>query len=80
MIKDTEGLHARPIARIVMGLTKTSCQVTVTGARGRADGRNMMELMSLGARQGEMLEFTFDGEDETEASRMLQELLADIGL
>lgn len=79
-IRDEEGLHARPIARIVMELQGFSCRVTVTGAGGQADGRDLMDLMSLHARQGETLEFSFDGQDEEEASEAMQELLAAVGL
>ncbi len=79
-IHDEEGLHARPIAGIVMELRDSSCQVTVEGRRGRADGKNLMELMALGARQGEVLEFSFDGADEEAVSQALQQLLAVLGL
>lgn len=79
-IRNAEGLHARPIARIVMGLLRFSCQVTVVGTWGQADGRDLMKLMSLNSKQGDILEFSFEGKDEKEASEAMQKLLGEIDL
>lgn len=80
LVQDPEGLHARPVARIAMAAMKASCQITVYSGKGSADGKNLMALMALGARQNDMLEFRFAGKDEEEISEVFRSLLAEIGL
>ena len=48
-IRDEQGLHVRPISKIVFTLMKYNCRVQVKGRQGAADGKDMMELLALNA-------------------------------
>ncbi len=79
-IRDEQGLHVRPISKIVFTLMKYNCRVQVKGRQGAADGKDMMELLALNAGNGEMICFIFEGAEEKAASEALEKLLSEIGL
>lgn len=79
-IRDEQGLHVRPISKIVFTLMKYNCRVQVKGRQGAADGKDMMELLALNAGKGEMSCFIFEGAEEKAASEALEKLLSEIGL
>ena len=79
-IRDEQGLHVRPISKIVFTLMKCNCRVQVKGRQGAADGKDMMELLALNAGKGEMICFIFEGADEKASSEALEKLLSEIGL
>ena len=70
-IKDEHGVHARPAGLIAS--TAKGYQATVAVAcRGKsADGKRLLSLMSLGARQGDDLRFSVEGSDEDQAADAL---------
>lgn len=78
-IRDEQGLHVRPISKIVFTLMKYNCRVQVKGRQGAADGKDMMELLALNAGKGEMICFIFEGAEEKAASEALEKLLSEIG-
>ena len=63
-IKDVHGIHARP-ATDLFKLTKTF-QSVVKVAKGDKEVpfKGVMGVMSLGAKQGDTVKFSFDGPDE----------------
>ena len=79
-IRDEQGLHVRPISKIVFTLMKYNCRVQVKGRQGAAVGKDMMELLALNAGNGEMICFIFEGAEEKAASEALEKLLSEIGL
>ena len=79
-IRDEQGLHVRPISKIVFTLMKYNCRVQVKARQGAADGKDMMELLALNAGKGEMICFIFEGAEEKAASEALEKLLSEIGL
>ena len=79
-IRDEQGLHVRPISKIVFTLMKYNCRVQVKGRQGAADGKDMMDLLALNAGKGEMICFIFEGAEEKAASEALEKLLSEIGL
>lgn len=75
-----EGLYVRPISYIVSHLMKYDCRVQVESGGRKADGRDLMELLALGAGKGQMLKFSFEGREEKEAAEQLLRFLPEIGL
>ena len=71
VLTDPHGLHARPAGMLVKTVTPFVSKVTVTSPTGTADGRRLMALMRLGAKQGITLTFTLEGPDEEEAADTL---------
>ncbi|MBI3300589.1 MAG: HPr family phosphocarrier protein, partial [Deltaproteobacteria bacterium] len=53
---NTQGLHARAAAAFVRALSGLSVQVQVSWEGRTVNGRSMLELMTLGAPRGSVLE------------------------
>lgn len=63
VIPNAQGLHARPIALIAEAANKHAARLTVAVDGHAVDGRSILELMTLCAGKGDVLELTADGED-----------------
>lgn len=65
-LMDIEGMHARNCARVSMLCKKSIVRVSISFGGKTADGRNIMELMALGAlyRDELILEAIGPGEEE----------------
>jgi phosphotransferase system HPr (HPr) family protein len=60
---NTQGLHARAAAAFVRALSGLRADVTVTWQNRTVNGRSMLELMTLGAPCGSVLEVEVRGAD-----------------
>lgn len=69
------GLHARPAGEFVALAGRFEAQIEVGSAEEWVDGRSILSLLSLGARQGTMLRIRAEGADARAALRALGELL-----
>lgn len=68
VVKDPEGIHARPATQLVQEAAKfkdTDIQVSYNGKKVNCKG--IFGMMSLGAKQGADLTFTFEGGSEEAA-------------
>ena len=54
------------------------CRIDIAAEGETVDGKNLLALMSLEIREGEMLRFRFEGTDEEEAEKALLEVLDQI--
>ena len=81
-ITNENGIHARPAGRIVQAARKYSARITIlmpeTGKQ--ADAAKLFEVMGLGAKKGDTISLTADGEDEAEAMEALLAVLREAGL
>lgn len=76
-ISPAEGLHARPAAEFVRLAARTSHEVRVTRSDGKsANGASILEVLTLGLRQGEIATVTVSGPEE---ETLLAELIALLG-
>jgi phosphocarrier protein len=75
VLKNRHGLHARPISRLVEVAVRYSSELTVTHDGRTADGRSILELMTLGAGPGATLTFAARGEDAEELLDALSRLV-----
>lgn len=65
ILKDPEGLHARNSAKVVMTVQNHgAAKVTVSCGGRKADGNNILELMSLNAGYGAEITVTARGMGE----------------
>lgn len=71
-IQDPQGIHARPAGDLVKMVKEFACSVTIEKAGKTADARKIFAVMGLGAKNGETVTFTFDGEDEAAAMDMVK--------
>ncbi|MGN0382798.1 MAG: HPr family phosphocarrier protein [Eubacterium sp.] len=67
VIKDKAGVHARPAGLLVKEATSYNSSIMIKKGNMAADGKRLLNIMSLGIKCGEEVEFTIEGEDETEA-------------
>ena len=70
-----QGLHARPAALFVQLAKRFSSTVTIRKGRKVVDGKSIMGLLTLAAKQGARISITTDGPDAVNALERLVELL-----
>ena len=71
-----QGLHARPAAKFVKTAKGFSSDIKVIKGDTEANAKSSLNLMTLGATQGDKLTIRANGEDEEEAAEALAELLS----
>ena len=79
MVRNTEGLHARPVMRFVDLASKYESEVSVTNvSRGNetVDGKSAMQMMLLEASKGSVLRIVALGRDAREAVSALEALIS----
>ena len=76
IIVNAFGLHARAAARFVQAAGRFRSRITLAGDGRTADGKSILGLLALIARQGTSLILSADGPDEREAVRCLSDLVA----
>ncbi len=74
---NTMGLHARAAAAFVKALKDLRVEVSVSWEGQTANGRSILDLLTLGAPQGSVLELQIQGDDAEEALATLTRLVAD---
>ena len=62
-LTNTQGLHARAAAAFVRALSGLNAQVLVSWEGRTVNGRSMLDLMTLGAPRGSVLEVQTSGAD-----------------
>jgi len=72
---NTQGLHARAAATFVRALNGLSVDVRVSWEGRTVNGRSMLDLMTLGAPRGSMLEVQVSGTDAQSALEALTKVV-----
>ena len=70
------GLHARAAAKFVTLAARFESNIELKLAGQTANGKSIMAVMMLAARQGMLLEVCADGADEDDAVQQLGALVA----
>ncbi len=63
-VTDQEGLHALPATALIEKLNKYKSKISASYNGYTVDAKSPFGLMSLGAKYGEKIIFTIEGEDE----------------
>ncbi|PYI52669.1 HPr family phosphocarrier protein [Paenibacillus flagellatus] len=74
-LRNEGGLHARPATFFAETAAKFEAAVTVTFKEKQVDGKRVIGLMRLGAKQGDVVTVTADGADEAAAMDSLESFL-----
>lgn len=74
-VSNRYGLHARPCALFAQCCVGLKSQVTVSTNGKTASGENVLGLLSLQAKKGDVLDIQIEGEDEEQALEALQNVL-----
>ncbi len=76
ILKNVQGLHARPCAELVKIVKKFESDIQVSNLDGSGNvvnGKSMMKLMSLGVKSGHRMKFIVNGPDEKEALKAISD-------
>ena len=70
------GLHFRAAAMLVRTLADFTSEVTITNGETVADGRSVLDLMTLAASRGTTLRVSAEGEDAENTVKAVGALIA----
>ncbi len=74
VVKNKQGIHARPAAMIVKTANKYAAEIYVEKDGEQVNGKSIMGLMMLAAANGTHLKFVAVGEQGAEALKELEDL------
>ena len=75
IIKNKQGLHARPAALFVQIANKFDCDITISKGKLKVNGKSIMGIMMLEAGAGSKILISASGEDAEQAVKELETLL-----
>lgn len=70
-VKNKVGLHARPAAIFVQEATRFKSKISIECDGKKADGKSILQVLSLGVKCGNVITIRADGEDEDAAIEKL---------
>lgn len=76
IIKNEQGLHARPAALFVQISNKYKSDVVVKKDRQEVNGKSIMGLMTLAAEKGTTIRLKINGPDAKEAMEELERVIS----
>lgn len=76
IIKNKQGLHARPAALFVQIANKYESDIIVRKGKQEVNGKSIMGLMTLAAGKGSSISLKVNGSDSKEAMKELEQLLS----
>ncbi|MBC8473595.1 MAG: HPr family phosphocarrier protein [Candidatus Omnitrophica bacterium] len=76
IIKNKQGLHARPAALFVQIANKYESDVTVRKGNEEVNGKSIMGLMTLAAEKGSNIILKITGPDAKEAMQELETVIS----
>lgn len=77
-VKNPLGIHARPAALLAQACTEIKSSVTLECNGNEASGKNVLQILSLHAAKGSVINITVEGPDEEQALVKIQEVLGRI--
>lgn len=75
LIKNKQGLHARPAALFVQIANKYGCDITISKGKHKVNGKSIMGIMMLEAGSGSKVTIVAKGDDAGQAVAELEKLL-----
>lgn len=75
VIKNPQGLHARPAAMFVQIASKYNANVVLQKGEERVNGKSIMGILTLGIEQNSKVVLEADGDDADEVVAELTQLL-----
>jgi phosphotransferase system HPr (HPr) family protein len=73
-LQQEAGLHARPAAQFVKAASRFTSTITVQAGGKTANAKSIVQVLTLGARQGTTITISAEGADEAEAVAALSAL------
>ena len=75
IVKNKQGLHARPAAIFVQVANKFDSRITIKRDEEEVNGKSIMGILMLGAEKGSEILIEVDGEDAEAAMIELEKLI-----
>ena len=75
IVKNKQGLHARPAALFVQVANKFDSRITIKRDEEEVNGKSIMGILMLGAEKGSEILIEVDGEDAETAMIELEKLI-----
>ena len=76
IVKNSQGLHARPAAMFVQIVSKYDAEVTLIKDEEEVSGKSIMGILTLGVQQHSRVRIRVDGEQATTVLNELEQLLS----
>jgi phosphotransferase system HPr (HPr) family protein len=76
-INNAVGLHARPASIFVQTSNKFTSDIYVEYDEKTANAKSILQVLSLGVKQGGRISLKIDGDDEIQALTTLKKLIAE---
>ena len=73
VIKDSEGIHARPAGALVNLAKAFDDEITISKEDKKADAKRLLSVMSLCIKYDDKITVTVQGETEEKAAQKLEE-------
>ena len=80
IIANENGLHARPATQLVSVASKFDCNITITYDGITVDLKSIMNVLSLGLKQGSLITIRTEGIDELEALKTISKNIIEFNL
>ncbi len=80
VVKNAQGLHARPAALFVQIASRYNSDVTIQKDGEKVNGKSIMGILTLGVQPGATLILEVDGEDADKVMVELEALLTKDGI
>ena len=75
VLASKNGLHARPATKFVEIANKFASNITVDKDGNTADGKSVIEILTLAAEHGSLLVISAEGKDAAQAVKVLSALV-----
>lgn len=75
IVKNKQGLHARPAALFVQVANKFDSRITLKRDQEEVNGKSIMGILMLGAERGTEVLLEVDGDDASDALAELERIL-----
>ena len=75
IIKNKQGLHARPAAVFVQIANKFNSEITIKKGKEAVNGKSIMGILMLGAEKGSVIRIEVNGDDAEIAIVELEKLI-----
>jgi len=75
VIKNEQGLHARPAALFVQIANKFESDIVVKKGKEEVNGKSIMGLLTLAAGKGSTIRLKIEGRDAKEALQELERII-----
>ncbi|MBQ1341335.1 MAG: HPr family phosphocarrier protein [Erysipelotrichaceae bacterium] len=76
IVENPMGLHARPAALLAQLCVNSKCAVTIKCNGKEANGNNVLQILALRAKKGDLIQFSIDGPTENEELENIKNILS----